>query len=273
MILSKSFKKRAAAVAVTFALATSMVGMSAGDALAVSGNLKIGGSSTVGPLAQLMVNTFKASNKGFTASVTINSSGLGRSGAMDGTYNIGMSSASWTSPAGLYPTQVARDALTFVVNPSNKVKKLTKTQLKQIWTGQISNWKQVGGANHKIDVCGRAAGSGTGDYVNKDIFGSPTLVGTIKTYNTNGDLKNAVVKDKYAVGYVGMAYAASKVRGLAVNGVAPTRANAKAGKYPFVRPLFWCTNGAPTGLSKSFIDWSVGSKGQAVANKLYMSNK
>jgi phosphate transport system substrate-binding protein len=258
-------------------------------AFALSGSLKIGGSTTVQPLAQLLANKFHAANPAVSLTVAGGGSGIGISGAKDGTWNIGMSSnvlsATNTGADGLVGTAMAKDALSFVVNPKNKVKALTLAQLKKIWTGQITNWKQVGGVNHKIDVTGRAAGSGTGDFVNKSVFGdpdmkapwtgstSPTLVSTLKTYNSNGDLRNAVAADQYAVGYVGMAYATSKVRALKVNGQLPTRANAKAGKYPLVRQLFWVTKGNPAGLSKSFIDYSKSSTGQALVNQLYMSLK
>ena len=275
MVLSKMFKKRAATVVLTLALATSLVAGSAMEAsAALSGTLKVGGSTTVQPLAQLLANNFHKINKGVTITVEGGGSGVGLSKTLDGTFGLGMSSnvlGATDISNGLVGTAMARDALTFIVNPSNKVKALTGAQLKQIWTGQITNWNQLGGINHKIDVCGRAAGSGTGDFVNKTIFGSPTLVSTLKTYDSNGLLKAAVASDKNAIGYVGMAYATSKVRGLKVNGVLPTRANAKAGLYPYVRKLWWVTLGSPTGLAQAFINYSLTSKGQAAANSLYMS--
>lgn len=266
-----NIKKTMMMMGTSLTLVSALVAGVSGTASAatLSGTLKIGGSTTVQPLAQLMANAFHKANKGVTITVAGGGSGVGRSGALDGTWNIGMSSSDF-SDAGLVGTKVARDALTFVVNPSNKVKALTKAQLKDIWTGKITNWNQVGGASAKITVMGRAAGSGTGDYVNKDIFGSPTLVSTLKTYDSNGLLKAAVVKDKNAIGYVGMAYATSKVRGVIVNGVVPSRGNALNGKYPFVRNLWWATKGAPTGLSATFINWSISSKGQALANTLYL---
>jgi phosphate transport system substrate-binding protein len=248
----------------------------------------VGGSTTVQPLAQLLANNFHASNTGVSVTVAGGGSGVGISGALDGTWNIGMSSNNLSATDighGLVPTAMAKDAVCFIVNPKNTVKALTIAQCKQIWTGKITNWSQLGGKNQKIDVCGRAAGSGTGDFVNKSVFGdpdgkapwtggtSPTLVKTLKTYDSNGSLRNAVAADPYAIGYVGMAYATSKVRAIKMNGYLPTRLNARSGKYPLVRSLWWVTKGAPTGLAKSFIDYSLSTKGQALANQLYMSLK
>ena len=286
MQFRKKFMHRSAQALIAASLSVAMLAGSAGSALALSGSIKLGGSTTVQPLAQLLANEYHKANPGVSVTVAGGGSGVGINGALDGTWNVGMSSNTLSQAnvdAGLVGTAMAKDALTFVVNPKNKVKALTIAQVKKIWTGQITNWKQIGGVNHKIDVCGRAAGSGTGDFANKNVFGdpdmkapwtgsaSPTLVSTLKTYNSNGELRNAVAGDKYAIGYVGMAYATSKVRGIKLNGYLATRANAKSGKYPIVRFLWWVTKGAPTGLGKSFIDYSLSSKGQALVNKLYMS--
>jgi phosphate transport system substrate-binding protein len=289
MQFSKKFVQRSMQVAVAASLSVAMIAGSTGSAFAgLSGSLKLGGSTTVQPLAQLLANQFHKVNPGVNVTVAGGGSGVGIDGTTAGTWNIGMSSNTLSQAnldSGLVGTTMAKDAVTFVVNPKNKVKALTIAQCKKIWTGKITNWKQLGGVSHKIDVYGRAAGSGTGDFVNKNVFGdadgkapwtgstSPTLVSTLKTYGSNGELRNAVAGDKYAIGYVGMAYATSKVRGIKLNGYLATRANAKAGKYPIVRNLWWVTKGAPTGLSKSFIDYSLSSGGQALVNKLYMSLK
>ena len=288
MFSRKHMNVWARAVAAT-SLAAVLVASSAVPAFAsLSGSLKLGGSTTVQPLAQLLANAFHTANKNVDITVAGGGSGVGISGALDGTWNIGMSSntlAQANLDSGLVPTAMAKDALTVVVNKKNKIKKLTFNQCKGIWTGSITNWKQVGGVDHKIDVTGRAAGSGTGDYWNKNVMGdsdgkspwtggtSPTLVSTIKTYDSNGELRNAVASDKYAVGYVGMAYATSKVRGIKFNGYLATRSNAKSGKYKLVRKLWWVSNGDPSGLAKSFINYSLSTKGQALVNKLYMSLK
>lgn len=282
------FKNRSVAVILTLVVVVALMA-GTGEAFAsLSGTLKVGGSTTVQPLAQLLANEFHKANKNVTVTVAGGGSGVGISGALDGTWNVGMSSnvlSQANLDSGLVPTAMAKDALCFIVNPANKVKALTVAQCKQIWTGKITNWKQLGGANAKINVYGRAAGSGTGDFVNKSVFGdangkapwtgsaSPTLVKTLKTYASNGDLRNAVVKDTNSIGYVGMAYATSKVRALKMNGYLPTRLNARSGKYPLVRSLFWVTKGAAAGLAKSFITYSLSTTGQGLVNKLYMSLK
>ena len=286
MQFSSKFARRSAQVAIAASLSVALIAGSAGSAFAaLTGTLKLGGSTTVQPLAQKLADKFHDVNQGVNVTVAGGGSGVGINGALDGTWNIGMSSNALSSDniaAGLVGTTMAKDAVTFVVNPSNKVKALTIAQIKKIWTGKITNWKQLGGVSHKIDVYGRAAGSGTGDFVNKNVLGdadmkapwtggtSPTLVSTLKTYNSNGELRNGVAGDKYAIGYVGMAYATSKVRGIKLNGYLATRPNAKSGKYPIVRNLWWVTKGAPTGLAKAFIDYSLSKNGQSWVNTLYL---
>jgi phosphate transport system substrate-binding protein len=292
-MFSKFSRSKMARAALAASLAVAMVGGTAGSAFAsLSGTVNVGGSTTVQPLAQLLANYFHKANPHVTVNVAGGGSGAGINGAEAGTFDIGMSSNTLDSmgaPSDLKGTAMARDAVTVIVNPKNKVKAITWANAKKIWTGQITNWKQLGGANEKIVVCGRAAGSGTGDYWNKNVMGdpdgkapwtgstAPTFVSTLKTYNSNGELKNAVAGNKDAIGYVGMAYATSKVRGLKFGGYLATRANAKSGKYPLVRQLWWVTKGAYQNLSKpaavSFINYSLSSKGQAVVNKLYISLK
>ena len=287
-MLSSKFKSGVVALTLAAALA---IAPAAPAFAALSGSLKVGGSTTIAPLAQLLANNFAGKNgvnKHVTVTVYSVGSGNGINGTQSGIYGLGMSSNTLSQAnldAGLVPVAMARDALSVIVNKNNKVKALTWAQCKGIWTGSITNWKQVGGVNHKIDVTGRAAGSGTGDFWNQNVLtdangkapwvktGNATLVSTISTYNSNGELRNDVATDKYAIGYVGMAYVTGNVRAVKFNGYLPTRTNAKAGKYPVVRFLYWLTLGQPTGLAKSFETYSLSSKGQALCNKLYMSLK
>lgn len=276
-----SKKRSFAALILALALVAGLTFGTAGEAFALTGSLKVDGSTTVQPLAQLLANGFHTANPSVTISVAGGGSGVGVTDALSGAVNIGMSS-SVVAPdkvaAGAYPTAMAKDAVSIIVNPANPIRALTLTQIKYIYTGKITNWRQISLAapNKTIVVCGRAAGSGTSDYMASAVFGKTTrLVKTMKTYSSNGLLRNAVKGNAYAIGYVGMAYADTTVRACKVNGYLPTRLNARAGKYPLVRNLFWVTKGAPKAgsLAKAFIDYSLSSTGQALCNKLYMSLK
>jgi phosphate transport system substrate-binding protein len=274
-----SIKKRsAAALMLTLALVLSLVFGTTGQAFALTGALKVDGSTTVQPLAQLLANNFHTSNPGVTIAVAGGGSGVGVTDALSGAVNIGMSSsvvAADKQAAGAFPTAMAKDAVCVIVNPNNPVRSLTLQQVKDIYTGRITNWRQIASTapNASIIVCGRAAGSGTADYMNSAVFKSARLVTTMKTYASNGLLRNSVKANNYAIGYVGMAYADTSVRACKLNGYLPTRLNARAAIYPLVRNLFWVTKGAPKAgsLAKAFIDYSLSTGGQAQVNRLYMS--
>lgn len=250
------------------------------SAWALSGTLTLGGSSTVTPVAQLLRTAFVKKNPSVKITISESNSGQGRSDAASGRVMVGMSSSDLTAAdkaKGLIGTALARDALSLVVNPKNTKRNLTFAQVQGIFAGKITNWKQVGGANAAILVYGRVPGSGTYDFFkaqfmtpNKLSFGSK-----VKQLGTNGLVRNAVASNRYAIGYVSMAYINSTVAGVSIGGVAPTRANAISGKYRFVRKLWWVTKGAPkaNSLEKAFIDYSLTTAGQNLVATEYLKIK
>jgi phosphate transport system substrate-binding protein len=166
---------------------------------------------------------------------------------------------------GAVETAFARDALAVIVHPGNKkVGNLTEDQVKAIYTGKIKNWKQVGGPNARIIVCGRTAASGTYEFFKESFLGGTRQFSGTRQYASNGMVRTAVIRNKYAIGYVGMAFLNKKVKAVKMSGVAPTRANAISGKYKHVRNLYWVTKGSPTGDAKKFIDYTRSTAGQNV---------
>ena len=176
-------------------------------------------------------------------------------------------------------TPVARDALAIVVNPSNPVKSLTPAQVKGIYTGKYTKWSQVGAKKTKkfnpkkaIVLAGRTGSSGTYEYFKADVLGGTRQSKRTKGYASNGMVRSKVASDKYAIGYVGMAFINKKVKPVRVNGVSPTKANALAGSYPWVRDLYFVNYPAYpiTGEAKSFVDWCLSPAGQAIASKTFL---
>jgi phosphate transport system substrate-binding protein len=267
--------KRALLTLVSAALAATMLMPSTASA-ALVGNLKLSGSTTVLPVAQLLANKFHASNPSVKITVAGGGSGVGMADIAAGRVNIGMSSSNLTSAQlakGLVPYAIARDALTIVVNPGNPVKKLTSAQVKAIYTGKITNWKQVGGPNAKILPAGRDGASGTFDYFSKSILLGARQGSQVKTYNSNGLVRNFVKANKYGIGYVGMAYVNSTVKALVLDNTAPTRANAMAGKYRYVRKLWFVTKGKAKGLALTFINYTLSAAGQKIVTTEYLPAK
>lgn len=257
----------------------------ASPALAVAGTVKLAGSTTVYPLAQQWASAYHKANPGTSFSVNGGGSGAGFTAAAAGTA-IGMSSrdslsSDTKSAAGGAPVMVpvARDAVAVVVNPANPVKNLTPAQVKAIYTGQITTWKQLGvkstkkfNAKKPIVLAGRTGASGTYEFFKERFLDNTRQSKRTKQYASNGMVRSKVSSDKYAIGYVSIAFVNKKVRGVKVSGVAPTKANANSGAYPYVRPLYFVyyPNYPWTGEASAFVNWVKSSAGQAIANKEYL---
>jgi phosphate transport system substrate-binding protein len=245
----------------------------------MAGTVRLTGSTTVQPLAQAWANAFHSLHPGTTVSVSGGGSGTGFKDAAKGV-SIGMSSRVKTGSDGAaIMTPVARDAVAIVVNPNNNVRSLTAAQVKGIYTGQYTTWKQVGGKTSKkfnakkaIVLAGRTGSSGTYEYFKADVLGGTRQSKRTKGYASNGMVRSKVASDKYAIGYVGMAFINKKVAAVRIDTVAPTKANALAGRYRWVRELYFVNYPAYpiTGEAKTFVDWCLSPAGQAIAGKTFL---
>lgn len=234
--------------------------------------IKISGSTTVQPIATKLAAVYKSLNKG-TVIVTGGGSSVGINDVLAGRVDVGMSSRDLKDSEkakGAVETPFARDALVVIVHPSNKVTNLTLDQIKGIYTGRITNWKQVGGVDRRIVVTGRTAASGTYEFFKESFLGGARQFRGTRQYASNGMVRSAVAQNKGAIGYVGMPFVNRSVKALKVGGVAPTRTNALNGTYKHVRYLYWVTKGAPAGAAKEFIDWTLTPAGQRVVETEYL---
>lgn len=278
--LRNSFaSKRIIAIAI---IATMLLSSFAGVALAakkakapaLSGEIKILGSNTVFVLFQAtgLDKVFMKKNKKVKIHLEGPGSSVGIKALMDGKVTLAMSSRALKhneAAAGLKAIPIAHEALVMVVNKKNKVKALTTEQIKGIYLGKITNWKEVGGADAPIMPVARTSASGTYEYFRLTFLGEKeTYAPVVKHYESHGLVQQAVVQNPNAVAYLAL-NAAKGVKFLTVDGKLANKANVKKGIYPVVRPLFLVTKGEPTGLSKAFIDWVLGKEGQKVVMKKY----
>lgn len=239
----------------------------------LSGNLRIGGSTTVLPLAQAAAEEFMAKNADAKLEVQGTGSSEGIKGVTDGTLDIGDSSRELNpKETGLVDHKVAIDAIAIVVNPANGVNGLTDAQVKDILSGKITNWKEVGGKSAKIQVVGRDEASGTRDYVQKDIIGAdakfpPDALAMPGT----GQLKAAVAQTPDAIGYMSAAQADNTVKVLKVDGAKPSPETVKDKTYKYWRFLHMFTKGEAKGLTKAYIDFvlSSGFQKDTVSKEFY----
>lgn len=244
---------------------------------------KIKGSDTVLPLSQKLAELYMKSNSSTKLTVTGGGSGIGLSALIDGTTDIAMSSRKIKfdekvkiQNAGKTSKEViiARDALSVVVNPKNKVTKLTREQLEAIFTGKIKNWKDVGGVDMPITAYSRETTSGTYEFFKEHVLKNKNYKSGILSMPATGAIIQSVSQTPGAIGYVGMAYVTKDVKDILVsfdggkNFIEPTLANAKAGKYPIVRPLYYYYETKSEAKVKAFLNYVLSEQGQKIVTEV-----
>ncbi|MFA5200000.1 MAG: phosphate ABC transporter substrate-binding protein [Candidatus Omnitrophota bacterium] len=251
-------------------------------------SIQIKGSDTMVNLAQAWAEKYMEENPGDFVAVTGGGSGTGLSSLLSGTCSIAMSSRNikdkeitLAKQKGINPfeVKVALDGLAVVVNPANPVSKLTIDQLAGIFTGRISNWKEVGGKDERIVILSREVNSGTHVYFkehvlrkndpnNKAEFAPGALM-----LSSSQAIADEVTGNPAVIGYYGMGYISGKQKAISVakddrsEYIYPTIDNVLSGKYPISRPLFFYTNGQPKDLVKKFVDYVLSEKGQETVVK------
>lgn len=241
----------------------------------LEGSLKMSGSTSVQPVAEELAQAFMKKYSKVQITVTGGGSGVGIKDAAEGKVNIGMSSRALrdTDPTNIVGTAICKDVLVVAVNPKNPVSNLTVEQVKDIYTGKITNWKDVGGNNAPILINARTAPSGTFDFFNDEFLKKEPMAATAKQHASNGLVRQAVAANENAIGYVSLGYVDNSVKALSINGIAPTMDNAKKGTYFAVRPFLMITQGTPDGLAKAFLEFVMSDEGQKIVAKEYLPVK
>ena len=252
-------------------------------------NIKIKGSDTVLPLSQKEAETFMKKNTSAKITVTGGGSGVGIAAFVDGSTDIAMSSRKMKmseklklQDAGKAYKEViiAYDALSVIVNPANKVSQLTREQLEGIFTGKITNWKEVGGDDEKIVAYSRESSSGTYEFFKEHILNNKNYGSSLLMMPATGAVVQSVSQTKGAIGYVGFAYIEKNIKALKVSYdkgktfVEATVANAKNKSYPVVRPLYYYYLTKDAAKVKPLIDYILSNEGQKVVSDIgYISLK
>ena len=206
-----------------------------GAGMVFAENIVIKGSTTVLPVAQAALEAYMKANPGAKISLSGGGSGEGIKAMIDGSTDIATSSreikkaeVELAKTKGVTPveTAVAIDAIVPIVNPRNPVKNLSLDQLSQIYQGKITNWKEVGGENLEIVVISRDSSSGTYEAWNELVLKGAKVSPRAQLQASNGAIVQAISKNKYALGYIGLGYLDKSVKALTVNGVAASEKTA-----------------------------------------------
>lgn len=236
----------------------------------------IKGSTTVLPIAQAAVEAYMKMNPDVNISLSGGGSGDGIKALIDKSTDIANSSRDLKKEEielaktnGVDPIahKVAIDAIVPIVHPTNPVKDLTIEQLSLIYQGKITNWKEVGGKDLAIVVVSRDTSSGTYESWEKKVLNGAKVTPKAQLQASNGAVVQAVSKNKYAIGYIGLGYLNKSLKALKVNRIHASAKTALSGEYPVARPLFMITNGEPSGEVAKFIKFLLGPKGQAIVKK------
>jgi phosphate transport system substrate-binding protein len=250
---------------------------------ASAGSVTIKGSDTMVLLGQRWAEQYMAKVPGTAIQVTGGGSGTGISALINGTTDIcqasrAMSEAEKNNLRERYKTPgeeipVARDGLSVYVNAANSVKELNMDQLRLIFTGKVTNWKEVGGKDAKIILYSRENSSGTYVFFKEHVLKNADYAQRAQSMPGTAAVVNAVSKEKNGIGYGGAAYAKG-IRVLNIKkdsespAVEPNLANVQNGSYPLSRPLYFYIRNKATGDIKAFIDWVLSAEGQEIVTKV-----
>lgn len=251
-------------------------------------SIQIKGSDTMVNLAQAWAEKYMEENPADFVAVTGGGSGTGLSSLISGTCDIAISSRNIKEKEialarqkniNPYELKVALDGLAVVVNPKNPVDKLTLEQLAGIFTGRITNWKEVGGEDKKIVILSREVNSGTHVYFKEHVLrrgdpnGKEEFSPSALMLPSSQAIADEIANNPSAIGYYGMGYISPKQRPVSIaqdnnsEYVAPVIENVVSGKYPISRPLLIYTNAEPKGLVKKFVDFVLSPEGQEIVLK------
>ena len=236
--------------------------------------ISISGSTSVGPLMEKIQEKYEEENNNVTLEIQQNGSGAGIKDVISGISEIGMSSRELKDEekGSVQGTTVAYDGIALLVNPENPVKNISLEDVKKIYTGEITNWKEIGGDDAPIVVVSREEGSGTRDAFQEIVgYESEELLKDATISDGSGAVKTTVAGNKNAIGFASFEYIDNTVSALNINDVEPTADNVKSGDYKLSRPFILVTKeGSLTENGQKLIDFVLSAEGQQIVeeNKL-----
>lgn len=219
------------------------------------------------------IASFQAAHSGYELAVSGGGTGAGMKGAIAGKLDIGMASRHLKKEeldAGLVPTVIGWDAIAVIVNKKNPVNDLTMQQLKDINTGKITNWKEVGGVDKAIIVVTSHKGSATRKVFQKIVMnGEEYDPKAIKVKTTRAET-DRVAKFIIGIGAVSTIYVDDRVKVVTVDGISPTKEAVLSNEYKISRPLALVTKGEPSNKAKVYIDYMLSPEGQKIVTRKFI---
>ena len=271
--LKLTLKKLAAALTAIMMLAiiTACSGNEGNAEGAGTKTISVSGSTSVGPLVEKLAEANKEKNENIKVEVNQIGSSAGITNAINGVSEIGISSRDLKEEEKaqkLEETIIAHDGIAVVIHKNNKGN-LTLEQVKQIYTGKITNWSELGGDDAEIVVVSREDGSGSRDAFQEIVgFESVDLSKDAVVANGNGNIKTTVANNEQAIGYVSFEYLDDSIGQVMINGVEPTQEKVLEGTYSLSRPFIMVyKEGSLSGEGKKFIEFILSEDGQKIVSE------
>ncbi|MGF7145545.1 phosphate transport system substrate-binding protein [Anaerotaenia torta] len=250
-------------VAVSVVIVTFSVGAMSACGRAPGSATIVAGSTSVQPYAEVLAEEYMILNPGTEIDIQGGGSSAGITAAQTHSADIGMSSrAMKEEEKGLWNVEIARDGLVLIVNPKNPIQNLTLDQIRDIYAAEITDWSQFGGAEARINIIAREEGSGTRSAFTELVMRETEITPKAIVQDSNGAVRQLVADDPNAIGFISLGLVNDNVKALHIAGIEATRENIMNGSYSMSRPFLFVTNGEPTGLAKSFLEFTLSSEGQ-----------
>lgn len=264
-------KKLFAAIAAACLMSVAVTGC--GSNAKLKGNLTLAGSTSMEKLCEAMSESFMTANPGVTVTVEYTGSGAGLESLAAGSVNIGNASRGLKDAEkanGSVENVVAIDGIAVITDKANTVNDVTGEELSKIYTGEITNWSELGGNDQPIVVIGRESGSGTRDAF-EELLKIKDSCNYAQELDSTGAVLAKVASIPGAIGYVSLDVVDSSVIGLKIDGVEPTEAQILAGKYLLQRPFVMATKGeisAQNDIVKAWFDYIKSDAGKEIIKKV-----
>lgn len=227
------------------------------------------GSTSVQPLAEKLAENFTSSHEDIRVYIQGGGSGMGIRSTEQGLADIGMSSKelSLTEKENITEIMIGKEGIVIAVNNQNKINDLSMEQIKDIFNGKITNWKEVGGDDVEIHVITREEGSGTRSAFESIVMGDTKIKDSAIVQSSTESVKQSVASDPGAIGFVSFAHMSEDVKALSVDGIFPSEETITNEEYSLQRPFIFLVKGEPTGIVKEFLDWVKSPTGIEIIKK------
>jgi phosphate transport system substrate-binding protein len=233
----------------------------------------VAGSTSVQPVAELIAEHYEVQSPGSPVNVQGGGSTAGVKATLDGAADIGMISRELKSEeTGLTKIAIARDAVAFIVHPTNPIAGLSSGQARAIYAGEATHWSELTGAppgaaarrGDAITVITREEGSGTRSAFEEGVMEQTDLTPRALVQDSTGTVRAIVASDRNAIGYISLGMVTPEVRPMPFEGVTPTVEAVASGRYALARSFYFITKGEPDAAARAFIDYALGPDGQAL---------